>query len=205
MMRTMKDITTLFQPLEDAISQTFIPALTGRCQCFYEERTLLSLPLKSGGLNIINPVTSASGEYHASQKRNEPLKVMITKLHLRRKKQQQIENVALQVRESLPPPKERAMELLCEKGSPAWLSVLPLQDQGFDLNGGKFRDAISLPYGRQVKNVPHHCKCGKNFSANHAMICPYGPLPISRHNEIRDITTKWLTEVCTYVEKELKL
>ena len=68
MMRTMKDIDTLFQPLEDAINQTFIPALTGRCQCSYEERTLLTLPLRSGGLNIINPVTSASGEYHASQR-----------------------------------------------------------------------------------------------------------------------------------------
>ena len=121
MMRTMKDIDTLFQPLEDAISQTFIPALTGRCQCSYEERTLLSLPLRSGGLNIINPVTSASGEYHASQKISEPLKEMIVeqkesytrpqlqsiKSNLRRKKQQEIENVALQVRESLPPPKQR--------------------------------------------------------------------------------------------------
>ena len=37
------------------------------------------------------------------------------------------------------------------------------------------------------------------------MICPYGGLPISRHNEIRYITTKWLTEVCTDVEKEPQL
>ena len=127
------------------------------------------------------------------------------KSNLCRKKQQEIENVALQVRESLPPPKQRAMDLLCEKGSSSWLSVLPLQDQGFNLNKGEFRDAISLRYGWQLKNVPHHCKCGKNFSADHAMICPYGGLPISRHNEIRDITTKWLTEVCTDVEKEPQL
>ena len=128
MMRTMKDIDTLFQPLEDAISQTFIPALTGKCQCSYEERTLLSLPLRSSGLNIVNPVTSASGEYHASQKISEPRKEMIVeqnesftrpqlqsiKLDLRRKKQQEIENVALQVRESLSPPKQRAIDLLAK-------------------------------------------------------------------------------------------
>ena len=98
-----------------------------------------SLPLRSGGLNIINPVTSANGEYHASQKISEPLKEMIgeqkesytrpqlqsIKSNLRRKRQQKIENVALQVRESLPPPKQRAMDLLCEKGSSSWLSVLP--------------------------------------------------------------------------------
>ena len=108
-LRTIKDIDTLFQPLEDAISQTFIPALTGRCQCSYEERKLLSLPLRSGGLNIINPVISASGEYRASQKISEPLKEMIIeqkesytrpqlqsiKSNLRRKKQQESENVAL--------------------------------------------------------------------------------------------------------------
>ena len=63
----------------------------------------------------MNPVTSASGEYHASQKISEPLKQMIVeqkesftrpqlqsiKSNLCRKKQQEIENVALQVRESL--------------------------------------------------------------------------------------------------------
>ena len=54
-------------------------------------------------------------------------------------------------------------------------------------------------------NVPHRCKCGKNFSAGRAMICHYEELPISRHNEIRYITTKWLTEVCTDVENEPQL
>ena len=128
------------------------------------------------------------------------------KSNLCRKKQQEIENVALQVRESLPPPKQREWTcMLCEKMSSSWLSVLPLQDQGFNLNKGEFRDAISLRYGWQLKNVLHHCKCGKNFSADHAMICPYSGLSISRHNEIRDITTKWLTEVYTDVEKEPQL
>ena len=42
------------------------------------------------------------------------------KSNLHRKKQQEIENVALQVRESLAPPKQRAMDLLCEKGSSSY-------------------------------------------------------------------------------------
>ena len=37
------------------------------------------------------------------------------------------------------------------------------------------------------------------------MICLYGGLPIVRHNEITDITTQWLTEVCTDVEREPQL
>ena len=73
-MRTMADTNTLFQPLEDVITQMFIPALTGRCQCNPDERRLLSLSIRYGGLNIINLVISASRECQASQKISEPLK-----------------------------------------------------------------------------------------------------------------------------------
>ena len=69
-------------------------------------KTDLSLPICHGGLNIINSVTSASGEYHASQKISEPLKDMTVqqsesfskpqpqsiKTHLRRQKQQETES-----------------------------------------------------------------------------------------------------------------
>ena len=51
----------------------------------------------------------------------------------------------------------------------------------------------------------HQCKCGKAFSTDHAMTCPYGRLPNARHNEIRDITTRGLTDVCTDVEKQPQL
>ena len=93
------------------------------------------------------------------------------------------------------------MDLLGEKGSSSWLSVLPLKDQSFNLNKGKFRYALNLRYEWQMKNVPHHCKCGKAFSTDHAMTCNSGGLPIARHNKTRDITSQWLTEVCTDVEK----
>ena len=125
------------------------------------------------------------------------------KTHLRRQKQQETESAVQEIRESLSPPKQRMMDVLGEKGSSSWLSVLPLKDQGFNLNKGGFRDALNLRDGWQMKNVPHHCKCGKAFSTDHAMTCPYGGLSISRHNEI--ITVQWLTEVCTNVEKEPQL
>ena len=160
-MRTIEDIDTLFQPLEDVITQTLIPALTGRCQCNPDERRLLSLPIRHGGLNIINPVISASGEYHASQKISEPLKDMIVqqsesfsepqlqsiKTDLRRQKQQETESAVQEIRESLSPPKQRMKDVLGEKGLSSWLSVLPLKEQGFNLNKGEFRDALNLRYG----------------------------------------------------------
>ena len=59
------------------ITQTFVQALTGGCQCNPDERRLLSFPIRHIGLNIINSVISASGEYNASEKIIEPLKDMI--------------------------------------------------------------------------------------------------------------------------------
>ena len=88
------------------------------------------------------------------------------------------------------------------KGSSSWLSALPLKDQGFNLSKGEFRDALSLRYGWQLKNLPQYCICGTSFSADHAMICPHGGMIISRHNEIRDLTADWMSEVCKETETE---
>ena len=78
------------------------------------------------------------------------------KASLRQEKKQRMEDMSQQVREQLPPAKQRMMDLLCEKRSSSWLSALPLQDQGFNLYKGEFRDALSLRYGWQLKNTPHY-------------------------------------------------
>ena len=44
--------------------------------------------------------------------------------------------------------------------------------------------------------------CGSVFSVDHAMTCSHGGLIIIRHNDIRDITANWLSEVCRNVESE---
>ena len=44
--------------------------------------------------------------------------------------------------------------------------------------------------------------CGKAFTVDHSMICPYGGFPTLRHNELRDTTAKLLTEVCHNVGTE---
>ena len=49
LLRTVQDISSLLRPLEDAIHQQFLPALTGRPPCSPEERELLSLPVRLGG------------------------------------------------------------------------------------------------------------------------------------------------------------
>ena len=65
-MRTIPDISHLFQPLEDAIRLKLVPSLTGHSACSALEREVLSLPCRLGGLGIVNPVRIADSQFNAS-------------------------------------------------------------------------------------------------------------------------------------------
>ena len=106
------------------------------------------------------------------------------------------------MKREIPATLQRAMDLGSEKGASTWLTALPLQEQGFTLNKQEFQDALCLQYGWQLRNSPSHCVCGAMFSTDHAMTCSHGGLTITRHNDIRDITANWLSEVCRNVERE---
>jgi hypothetical protein len=69
-----------------------------------------------------------------------------------------------------------------EKGASSWLFVLPLDDHGFSLHSGVFKDAICLRYGWKLQNTHTKYNCGSAFSTNHAMTCPMGGFPTIRHN-----------------------
>lgn len=47
-----------------------------------------------------------------------------------------------------------------------------------------------------------NCPCGAHFSVNHAMSCKKGGFIHARHNELRDLTAKFLSEVCNDVSIE---
>ena len=112
----------------------------------------------------------ANIQFDAFKKFAEPLKEMIInqtetyrnpqlqeiKASLRQQKNQHHGLLAAQVRESLPATKQRVMDLLGEKGSSSWLTSLQLKYRGFNLNKGEFRDALSLRYGWQLKNLAHY-------------------------------------------------
>ena len=49
------------------------------------------------------------------------------------------------------------------------------------------------------------CACGHQFSCDHAMICKKGGFVSLRHNELRDIISEMLSEVCKDVKREPEL
>ena len=81
-------------------------------------------------------------------------------------------------------------------------TVLPVEEFGFFLHKGAFRDALALRYGWPLYNTPSTCSYGSHFTVEHALSCPKGGYSSIRHNEIRDLTAHLLTEVCHNVAVE---
>ena len=170
-----------------------------------------------GGLGIVNPSKQATLHHNASEKITTPLSVSSLRSHRstrrrskpnRAKKSAQSQRrqseklKASEISEKLPATLQKSMRISTEKGASSWLSTLPIQEHGFALHKGAFRDTLCLRYGWQPKHLPSHCACGSKFTVDHALNCHRGGFPSIRHNEIRDITAHLLTEVCHGVGTE---
>ena len=77
-MRTIPDISGFFAPLEEGLSQLFIPALTD-CSINEQERALFALSVRLGGLGIRNFPECSDDEFAASLKVTSPLVEAILK------------------------------------------------------------------------------------------------------------------------------
>ena len=215
-LRTLPDISGLLQPLERAIAEVLIPSITEH-HCSPLERDLLDLPLRMGGLGLGDPARNADKEYEASVATTRPLvnqivgqaheppdetEIKSIQRSMRREKDAELRQRQERLKETLPERQQRMMELATEKGSSNWLSVIPLKDQGYDLNKREFRDAIRLRYDWDIPESPSVCVCGSRFTVDHAMVCKRGGFIIQRHNELRDLEAELLDMVCYDVEIE---
>ena len=81
----------------------------------------------------------------------------------------------------------RAVQRAIDGKTSAWLTVMPIACNHFDLSSVEFRDALSLRYHRPLLKTPGHCDgCGEEFSFQHARDCKKGGLVTQRHNEVQD-------------------
>ena len=156
-LRTLPDIADLLEPLERAISDVLIPALLEH-QVTETERDLLALPVRMGGLGLVNPVNQSRQEYEASIKATAPFVKQIVKQAVEPPNDEDVADAQRCVRQekadsarrglkyvtkSLPLRTQRAVEFTKEKGASCWLSVIPLKEMNFTLNKKEFRDAIN--------------------------------------------------------------
>ena len=207
----------LFQPLENCIRNKLIPAITGRLSVSDLERDLLSLPARMGGMDIRYPtdsvysysasvkITSSLSDHIVRQDSNSPLMAEDTarcKTEVKQQRSLNNEKKLEEIRQHLSANQLRLLDCALEKGASSWLTAIPLEENGFMLHKGDFRDAISLRYGWKVPNLPEKCGCVQSMSVDHAFICHKGGYPSICHNEIRDLTAALLSEVCPNTSTE---
>ena len=214
--RTVPEIGQQPKQLDVIVRQQLVPNLTSRPPPSDLEMNLLSLPARLGGIGVTLPSTNSSDNFKASLQVTAPLRLLIesginsysyetladqmtAKTEVRRRRREEANLEADNLKNELPAPLQRAMDLAREKGSSSWLTALPLKEHGFTLHKGAFADALALRYGWTPSKIPTNCVCGASFTVEHVLSCPWGGFPSIRHNEIRDITAILLTEVCSDV------
>ena len=216
--RTVPNISPLFEPLENAIRNTLIPAMLGR-KLSDLERSIVALPLRYGGLGIQNPVLIADQEFQSSNDITNGLKQMIyiqdknlenlDRAEIASKKQLMKDNKDTKLKEEydllknqLPAPRQRAFIEASQKGASSWLTALPIRRLGFCLNKAEFRDAMALRYNWPITDIHSHCACGSKNDIDHVLVCKLGGYVTFRHNALRDTEAELLREVCRDVKTE---
>ena len=181
--RTIPDISNLFQPLEDVIRQRFLPVLTGQSPFSDSIRDLMVLPTRLGGLGIENPVMQATKKRDTSCKVTAPLVNLIVeqskdfpmealeeqtrvKYDVSQAGRQAQASIADSIYTTLPNSLQKAVEISKESGASTWLTALPLEEHGFALHKGAFRDALCLRYGWRPPLLPSQCVCDKHLAWN---------------------------------------
>ena len=218
-MRTIPDMNEFIKPVDDVIRSELLPSLLNAIVTD-ADRDLYSLPIRHGGLGI--PVLSeiAQSQYESSKRITLPLvTIMITqgnelpnknevleiKQRIRKENDTKITERTLKVEQNQTPHTLKALHDAKMPGASSWLSVLPLEEFGFTLNKGEFRDALNLRYGRSLKGLPQTCPCGQPFNVTHALNCKRGGFVTMRHNNIRDFEADILSKIVNDVELEPEL
>lgn len=215
-LRTISGINEVIKPLDDIITNDFIPTLFGS-SISSEERELLAFPIKEGGLGMRVWHEQAEECYIASKHITSPLQTQINHQNMQLPL---IENVRKAKEEGISIMREKArskintivekqnndtkrnLEQLAGTGASSWLSAIPLQDQGFNLNKSEFQDALNLRYNKSLKNLPSKCPCEKPFSVTHALNCKKGGFITARHDNVKKFEANLLKQVCNDVQIE---
>ena len=217
-MRTIQDTKELLIPLEKCIRDKFIPAVVGR-HVSDVHRRMFALPVRYGGLGIVNPVESSQREYEASIKVTEELvgliyrqetslknldreKIKGTIAGLKLAKENRLKNELAQIMNTVDDKTKESLQLIQEQGSGSFLTCLPIQQLGYAYNKVDFRDSVYLRYGWEIPHTPRYCECKAVNDQNHIVNCKKGGYVNYRHNNVRDSVAEYLRLVCKDVRIE---
>ena len=150
----------LFAPLENAIFSSFLPAIFG-CKVSQLEVELFSLPVCLGGLGICLPKHLTERLYNASRRATCAVVDSIKNIHCFEldihedaivstcKDYQQIcdswfDDLFAMISSKLDPLYLRALQRARINDLSGWLTVMPLQNDNFDLTAQEFCGALTI-------------------------------------------------------------
>ena len=211
-MRTIPAIGDMLQPVEDVIRNKLIPSICENRACSDAERDLLSLPVKLGGMGILNVTRVSEIDYNTSKyatfeltrkiySQNGDVSPQVRNADFL-KKSIYHQQLLVSLRENMSPTQLKANVIAQSDGASIWLSTMPLKNEGFDLTKREFFDAVHLRYCWSLQRLPVDCICGGKFNVDHALSCKVGGFVILRHNELVNLTADLLSSVCKDVSKE---
>ena len=216
--RTIPGLRDHLKILDETINNKLIPSFTNGQHCTPDERKLLSLPVRLGGLSIPIFADIADREFENSKQITSQLSTNIKnqiidytfdqqqhnndKKEITKARDENHKSTLINLRKKMSPAEIRANDLAQLKGASSWLNALPLKSENYVLNKREFHDAICLRYRWQIKYLPTMCACGKVFSVDHAMSCTKGGFIHQRHDEVKEILASLTKEICNDVEIE---
>ena len=220
-LRTINQFKDYVTPVDNLLSEKFIPKLFGADTSLGQLRDVITLKQSDGGLGI-NILAEEAEEQHNSSKKITLLHVesIINQEHVIRKQSTDEKTVEdLKHENSLQKLETRKLKMARidanltdnigtfvkrarDKGASSWLNALPIEDQDFVLNKEEFRDALRLRYNIPLDNLQSTCPCGDRFSVSHALSCKKGGFISQRHDTVRDVLAVLLNKVCKDVETE---
>ena len=102
--------------------------------------------MRLGGLGLSNPCHEAAREYASLIQVTSQTHLLPDESLIKCRKAGELSEIAENLKQIVQRKTKRALVLAQEQSSSVWLTVLPLQEQGFNLTKREFRDAVKLRY-----------------------------------------------------------
>ena len=211
-LRTISGIEEELKKVDQVVRHKLIPAIIGGHIIDDNDRLMMSLPTRLGGMGLKIYAETAALDHQDSMHITTSLQNQILgdddNMMSRTKSQIKIEHgkrnqeKLKRFLKSSDVNTRRKIETLNQKGVSNWLTTLPIKDLGYELTKQEFWDAIRVRYDWPLDRIPSKCACGASFDMSHALSCKKGGFITLRHNEVRDITAELLGKVCVDVRKE---
>ena len=201
--RTHEMKESMFEPLENMIKSQVIPTIF-RWLPTNGEREITALPVRKGGLGIINPVEKAAPNYQVAKKATATLVESLKgnapwdptshnrcftsaaasyKADLDKQYDAKMKEINDNPR--IDPAVKRAFKRASSFPTGHFLLAKPVKRNGATLSAAEFRDGVDLRYGRKPPDLPPECyACADSIplTLQHALTCKKGGGIVGRHD-----------------------